>query len=68
MELTKERRELAIKRVMTRLDGEYFDFGLHDQDELEVIKEAMGVLIEVDKMISAYDHIWDMYADEFEDA
>lgn len=68
MELTKERRELAIKRVMARLDGEYFDFGLHDQDELNVIKEAMDVLITLDKLASAYDHMWDMYADEFEDA
>lgn len=37
------RREEAIKYIMDQLEDGYIDLGLYDQDELEIIKEAMNM-------------------------
>lgn len=75
--MTEQQREDAIKYIESQLEDGYLDLGSHDQDELEVIKEAMSTLKIIDKwnIITSvttfqrpYDHIWDMYLDEFEDA
>ena len=45
--MTKQRREEAIKYIEAQLEDGYIDLGLHDQDELEIIKEAIELLKEV---------------------
>ena len=47
--MNEQRREEAIKYIMSQLEDGYIDLGLHDQDELEIIKEAMNMLRIVDK-------------------
>lgn len=47
--MTDQRREEAIKTIMNQLEYGYLDFGCHDQDELEIVKEAMDILRIVDK-------------------
>ena len=47
--MTKERREKAIKYIEVQLEDGYLDLGLHDQDELEIVKEAIKMLKFVDK-------------------
>ena len=48
-EITENRREEAIKYIEAQLEDGYLDLGLHDQDELEIIKEAMKMLKFIDK-------------------
>ena len=47
--MTKQRREEAIKYIESQLEDGYVDLGLHDQDELEIIKEAINMWKVVDK-------------------
>lgn len=47
--MTKERREEAIKYIEAQLEDGYLDLGLHEQDELEIVKEAIKMLKLVDK-------------------
>lgn len=42
--MTKERRIEAIKIIEAQLEGRYVDFGMNDNDELEIIKEAIQLL------------------------
>ncbi len=88
--MTEQRRVDALRCIETQLDDGYIDLGLNDQDELEVVKEAIRLLKAVDQLnslgctsfvfteedakklkqngnIRVYDHIWDVYLDEFED-
>lgn len=46
--MTKESRQCAIEHINNQLKSGYIDLGAHDQDEIEVIKEAMQVLEFVD--------------------
>lgn len=50
--MTKERREEAIKYIEAQLEDGYLDLGLHEQDELEIVKEAMNTLRIIDKLNS----------------
>lgn len=52
--MTKQRKEEAIKYIISSLEDGYLDLGLHDQDELAVIKEAMRLLIIYDKDLSSH--------------
>ena len=47
--MTEKEREEAIRYIMSQLEDGYIDLGLHDQNELVVIKEAMDMLRIVDK-------------------
>lgn len=46
--MTENRREEAIKYIEAQLEDGYLDLGLHDQDELEIVKEAIKMLKFVD--------------------
>ena len=48
-EITENRREEAIKYIEAQLEDGYLDLGLYDQDELEIVKEAMKMLKFIDK-------------------
>lgn len=47
--MTENYREEAIKYIEAQLEDGYLDLGLHDQYELEIIKEAMKMLKFIDK-------------------
>ena len=47
--MTEERRAEAFKYIEAQLDDGYIDLGFHDQDELEIVKEAIQTLKTVDK-------------------
>lgn len=47
--MTEQQRKEAIDYIMSCLEDGYLDLGLHDQNELEVVKEAMDMLILIDK-------------------
>lgn len=47
--MTEKEREEAIRYIISQLEDGYIDLGLHDQNELAVIKEAMNMLRIVDK-------------------
>lgn len=61
--MTKKRREEAIKYIEAQLEDGYLDLGLHEQDELEIIKEAMNMLRIIDK----FNEIPNLYAVPIED-
>lgn len=88
--MTEQQRKETIKYIDGQLENGYIDLGSHDQNELDIIKEAMCLLKTLDEFnslgctsfvltkedaqklkqngnIRVYDHIWDMYLDEFED-
>lgn len=78
--MDERRRKEAIEYIEKQLECGYIDLGLYDQDELEIVKEAMNTLKTMDKLNEIgctsfmftqeerpHDHIWDMYYDEFED-
>ena len=46
--MTEQRREEAIKYIESQLEDGYIDLGMHDKDELEIIKEAMCLLKAID--------------------
>lgn len=50
--MTEQRREEAIKYIESQLEYGYIDLGINEQDELEIIKEAISVLKMVDKFNS----------------
>lgn len=43
--MTKEQREEAFKYIESQLEYGYLDLGLHDQNELEIVKEAIKILL-----------------------
>lgn len=47
--MTEERRVNAFKYIEAQLEDGYIDLGLHDEDELEIVKEAIQTLKIVDK-------------------
>ena len=50
--MIKQRREEAIKYIESQLGYGYIDLGINEQDELEIVKEAINVLKTVDKFNS----------------
>ena len=48
--MTDQRREEAFKYIESQLEGGYIDLGFHDQDELEIVKEAIQTLKMVDEV------------------
>ena len=88
--MTEQERKEAFEYIEGQLENGYIDLGFYDQNELEIVKEAIQTLKMVDEFckigctsfmltpeqinelielgeIRPYDHIWDMYVDEFED-
>ena len=49
--MTKERREEAIEFILGQLENGYLDLGMNDQEELEVVKEAVNTLRITDRWI-----------------
>lgn len=47
--MTEKDRTEAFKRIEAQLEGGYVDLGFHDQDELEIVKEAIQTLKMVDE-------------------
>ena len=47
--VTKQRRKEAIDYIMSCLEDGYIDLGMHDQDELEIVKEAMNIIQIIDE-------------------
>lgn len=47
--MTKQCRKEAIDYIMSCLEDGYIDLGMHDQDELEIIKEAMNIIKVIDE-------------------
>ena len=39
--MTEAKRKEAIEYIEAQLESGYIDLGFHDQDELEIIREAM---------------------------
>lgn len=39
--MTTENREESIKYIQAQLDHGYIDLGAHDEDELEIVKDAL---------------------------
>ena len=61
----EQRRKEAIDYIMSCLEDGYIDLGLHDQDELEIVKEAMNMLKIVDKWNDIPEECWsDMVQDK----
>lgn len=50
--MDEQRRKVAIEYIEGQLKNGYVDLSFYDQDELEVVKEAIGVLKMVDKFNS----------------
>ena len=48
--MTEQRRKDAIEYIMGQLEDGYIDLGLHDQDELMIVEEAMELLIEKESL------------------
>lgn len=44
-----ERQKEAIKYIEGQLEDGYLDLGLHDQDELDIVKEAIDMWKTIDK-------------------
>ena len=42
--MTEQQRKDAVEYIMGQLDYDYIDLGIHDKDELEIVKEAMALL------------------------
>ena len=49
VEYDKQRRKDAFKYIEAQLESGYLDLGFHDQDELEVVKEALNILKIIDE-------------------
>lgn len=47
--MTKEQREEAFIHIEAQLEDGYLDLGLYEQNELEIVKEAINILKFVDK-------------------
>lgn len=50
--MTEQNRKKAIEYIEAQLKNDYVDLGSHEQDELEIVKEAINVLKMVDKFNS----------------
>lgn len=48
--MTEQKRKEAFEYIEAQLDNGYIDLGFHDQDELEIIKEAIQTLKMVDEV------------------
>lgn len=48
--MTEKRRKEAIEYIDAQLESGYIDLGSHDQDELEIVEEAMDLLKVIDEM------------------
>lgn len=47
--MTEQNRAEALRYIEAQLENGYIDLGFHDQDELEIIKEAIQTLKMVDE-------------------
>lgn len=47
--MTEQRRKEAIKYIESQLENGYLDLGLNEQDELEIIKEAVNIVKIIDE-------------------
>ena len=47
--MTEQNRAEALKYIESQLEDGYIDLGLHDEDELEIVKEAIQMLKIIDK-------------------
>ena len=47
--MTEQDRAEAFKYIEAQLESGYIDLGFHDQDELEIVKEAIRTLKMVDE-------------------
>lgn len=47
--MTEQNRAEAFRYIEAQLEDGYIDLGLHDEDELEIVKEAIQKLKMVDK-------------------
>ena len=47
--MTEERRAEAFKYIESQLENGYVDLGINEQDEIEIVKEAITILKFVDK-------------------
>lgn len=50
--MTKQRREEALRFIEAQLEDGYIDLGLNDEDELEIVKEAIKMLKTIDEFNS----------------
>jgi hypothetical protein len=50
--MTEQRRKDALKYIEGQLEYGYIDLCMNDQDELEIIKEAINLLKAIDKFNS----------------
>lgn len=62
--MTKERRNEAFKYIEAQLEDGYLDLGLYEEDELEIVKEAINMLKIVDEwneipLNETLEKIWD---------
>lgn len=48
--MTEQRRKEAYEYIEGQLENGYIDLGFHDQDELEIIQEAIYMLKTVDEI------------------
>lgn len=47
--MTEQQRKDAFKYIESQLEYGYLDLGFHDQDELEIVKEAINILKTIDE-------------------
>ena len=48
--MTEQRRTDALKYIEAQLNDGYIDLGMNDEDELEIVKEAIQTLKMVDEV------------------
>lgn len=48
--MTEQNRAEAFRYIEAQLEDGYIDLGLHDEDELEIVKEAIQTLKTVDEL------------------
>lgn len=48
--MTEQHRKEAIEYIEAQLENGYIDLGAHDQDELEIVKEAINTLKTLDEI------------------
>lgn len=55
--MSEQRRKEAIGYIMSCLEDGYLDLGMHDQDELKIVEEAMDML----KIVEEWNDIPEQY-------
>lgn len=60
--MTEQRRKDAFKYIESQLEDRYLDLGLNEQEELEIIKEALNILKIIDEW-NAIQHEYLMMSD-----